>query len=430
MFGKIFKFGLIQIFSSKSVKIIGLFIVGVVVFGGVFYYGYQSGYLKGVENPKTLIIRGVVNIENNKEEKVDFNVFWEAWKVIQDKYIRVGEVKNQDLVYGAVFGLVDSLNDPNSVFMPPSDAKKFNEDISGEFSGIGAEIGIKNDQLTIIAPLKGTPADRAGLKPGDKILKVDDKITQGLRVDEAIKIIRGKRGTKVILTILRDGWNEPKEIPIIRDIIQIPTLDFEMLSLNKAEDKKDIAYFHLYNFYENAPMLFYQSVVKAAFQNPKGVILDLRNNPGGYLEAAVNLAGWFLESGKVVVSEEFRSGEKQEFKSRGNEFLSEIPIVVLINEGSASASEILAGALRDHRGVKLVGKKSFGKGTVQELQELKDGSVIKITVAHWLLPSGHIIEKNGLEPDYEIELTEKDIEEKKDPQLEKAIEILKREFSI
>ena len=421
MFGKIFKLGLIQVFSSKSVKITGSIILIVAMLGGIFYYGYQSGYQKGVENPKTLIIRGVANLENGKEEGIDFNVFWEAWKVIQDKYVKAGEIENQDLVYGAVSGLIDSLKDPNSVFMPPSDAKKFGEDISGEFSGIGAEIGIKNDQLIIIAPLKGTPADRAGLKPGDKILKVDDKLTQGLSVDEAIKIIRGKKGTEVILTISRDSWNETKEISIIRDIIQIPTLDFEM-------KEGDIAYFHLYNFYENAPMLFYQSVVKAAFQNPKGVILDLRNNPGGYLEVAVNLAGWFLKNGKVVVSEEFRSGEKQEFKARGNEFLSKIPIVVLINEGSASASEILAGALRDHRDIKLVGKKSFGKGTVQELQELKDGSVIKITVAHWLLPSGHIIEKNGLQPDYEIELTEEDAEKKKDPQLEKAMEILKSQI--
>ena len=421
MFGKIFKLGLIQVFSSKSVKITGSIILIAAMLGGIFYYGYQSGYQKGVENPKTLIIRGVANLENGKEEGIDFNVFWEAWKVIQDKYVKAGEIENQDLVYGAVSGLIDSLKDPNSVFMPPSDAKKFGEDISGEFSGIGAEIGIKNDQLIIIAPLKGTPADRAGLKPGDKILKVDDKLTQGLSVDEAIKIIRGKKGTEVILTISRESWNEAKEISIIRDIIQIPTLDFEM-------KEGDIAYFHLYNFYENAPMLFYQSVVKAAFQNPKGVILDLRNNPGGYLEVAVNLAGWFLKNGKVVVSEEFRSGEKQEFKARGNEFLSKIPIVVLINEGSASASEILAGALRDHRDIKLVGKKSFGKGTVQELQELKDGSVIKITVAHWLLPSGHIIEKNGLQPDYEIELTEEDAEKKKDPQLEKAMEILKSQI--
>lgn len=421
MFWKIIQIGLIRVFSSRYLKIGFLIILAAVFLGGVFYYGYQSGYLKGVENPKTLIIRGVANLENGKEEGIDFNVFWEAWRVIQDKYVKAGEIKNQDLVYGAISGLIDSLEDPNSVFMPPSDAKKFSEDISGEFSGIGAEIGIKNDQLIIIAPLKDTPADKAGLKPGDKILKVDDKLTQGLSVDEAIKIIRGKKGTKVILTILRDSWDESKEIPIVRDIIQIPTLDFEMKEGN-------IAYFHLYNFYENAPMLFYQSVVKAAFQNPKGVILDLRNNPGGYLEVSVNLAGWFLESGKVVVSEEFRSGEKQEFKARGNEFLSEMPIVILINEGSASASEILAGALRDHRNVKLVGKKSFGKGTVQELQELKDGSVIKITVAHWLLPSGHIIEKNGLEPDYEIELTEEDAEKKRDPQLEKAMEILKTEI--
>src|SRR3990167_1382294 len=211
MLGKIFKFGLIQVFSSKSVKITGSIILIVAMLGGIFYYGYQSGYQKGVENPKTLIIRGVANLENGKEEGIDFNVFWEAWKVIQDKYVKAGEIENQDLVYCAVSGLIDSLKDPNSVFMPPSDAKKFGEDISGEFSGIGAEIGIKNDQLIIIAPLKGTPADLAGLKPGDKILKIYNKLTQGLSVDEAIKIIRGKKGTEVILTISRDSWNETKE---------------------------------------------------------------------------------------------------------------------------------------------------------------------------------------------------------------------------
>ena len=421
MFGKILKLGLGQIFSSRITKT-GVFVVlAIAVLSGAFYYGYQSGYQKGVENPKTVIVRGVTDLEKGKEEGIDFSVFWEAWQMIKDKYVKADELDSQNLVYGAVRGLVGSLEDQNSVFMAPSDAKKFNEDIAGEFSGIGAERGIRNDQLVIIAPLKGTPAEKAGLKPMDKILKIGDKSTDGLIVDEAVKLIRGLKATTVILTVLRQNWDKPKEIPIIRDTIQIPTLDWEIKDGN-------IAYFHLYNFYEQAPLLFYQAVVKTSLSAPRGIILDLRNNPGGYLEASVNLAGWFLEKGKIVVSEKFRSGEKEEFKSYGSGFLKNLPIVVLVNEGSASASEILAGALRDNRGVKLIGKKSFGKGTVQELQMLKDGSMVKITVAYWLLPKGHQIEKNGLIPDYEVDLTEEDIKANKDPQLEKAMEILKNEI--
>jgi carboxyl-terminal processing protease len=184
----------------------------------------------------------------------------------------------------------------------------------------------------------------------------------------------------------------------------------------------------LYNFYENAPFLFYQSAIKAALSSPKGIVLDLRNNPGGYLEASVNIAGWFLKRESLVVSEEFASGRKQEFKSSGSGFFKNIPLVVLINEGSASASEILAGALKDNRGVKLVGEKSFGKGTVQELETLRDGSQIKITTAHWLTPKGQIIEKNGIVPDFVVEISEEDLNSGKDPQLEKALEILKNEI--
>ena len=399
----------------------------VIIVGVIAAEAFYLGYNKGVENPKTVLIRGVSNLEEGKPDAVDFNTFWQSWKILKDKYVNTGKIDNQTLVYGAISGLFDSLKDPNTVFMPPSDAKKFNEEISGEFSGVGMEIGIRNDQLVIIAPLKDTPAERAGLKAGDKILKIDDKMSVEMAVDEAVKLIRGPRGTTVILTIQRNGWDKSKEFSVIRDIIQIPTIDFEMLALSEAEEK-NIAYFHLYNFYENAPFLFYQSAVKTAMQNPKGIILDLRNNPGGYLEASVNLAGWFLEPGELVVTEEFGSGKKEEFRANNSGFFKDLPVVILINEGSASASEILAGALRDNRGIKLVGKKSFGKGTVQELERLRDGSSIKITVAHWLMPNGGLIEKNGITPDYEINITEEDVKANRDPQLEKAMEILKSQL--
>ncbi|MBI4993910.1 S41 family peptidase [Candidatus Wolfebacteria bacterium] len=392
-----------------------IFIVAVI--GGSYYFGYQAG----VKNPQTLLIKGVNNIENDKPNDVNFNIFWQAWQTIKDKYVDSGKIDNQTLVYGAVSGMVNSLGDPHTIFMPPSDTKKFNEEISGEFSGIGAEIGIRSNQLVVISPLKESPAEQAGLKAGDKILKIDDKMTDGLSVDEAVKIIRGPKGVKVILTITRNGWEKAQEISIIRDTIKIPTVDFEM-------KEGDMAYFHLYNFYENAPFLFYQNIVKAALQNPKGIILDLRNNPGGYLEGAVNIASWFFEPGQIVVSEEFISGKKDEFRSYGSGALKDLPIVVLVNEGSASASEILAGALQDNRNVKIIGKKSFGKGTVQQLETLSDGSTIKITIAHWLTPNGHMIDKNGIAPDYEVNLSEDDTKNKKDPQLDKAIEILKSQI--
>lgn len=407
---------------AKRFLLIGISaITAIAVIGGIFYFGYYFGFKSGTEKPQTVIIRGISNLEEGQPKDVDFSLFWDSWKILKDKFVDAGKVNNQALVYGAISGMLNSLKDPHTVFMPPIDAKKFNEDISGEFSGIGAEIGIRNDQLVVISPLKETPAEKAGLKAGDKILKIDDKDTYGLAVDEAVKLIRGPKQTKVVLTISRDGWEKAQEIIIIRDTIQVPTLDFEM-------KENGIAYFHLYNFYENAPLLFYKSVVKAAVNNPKGIILDLRNNPGGYLEIAVNLAGWFLNSGNLVVSEEYRSGNKDEFKANGNGFFKDMPMVVLINEGSASASEILAGALRDNRNIKLIGKKSFGKGTVQELQQLKDGSSIKITIAHWLTPNGQLIDKNGIKPDYEVSISEEDAKNSKDPQLEKAIEILKSQI--
>lgn len=409
-------------FFGNRYFIIGILIVSVTALvGGSFYFGYQQG----IKKPQTVIIRGVANLEEGNLEAVDFSLFWDVWRTLKEKYVEADKIDNQDLVYGAISGLFGALKDPNSVFFPPIDAKKFNEDISGEFSGIGAEIGIRNEQLVIIAPLKNTPAERAGLKAVDKILKINDTITAGLSVDEAVKLIRGEKGTTVILNILRNGWEKSKDISIVRDTIQIPTIDWEMLSSSEAEEK-NIAYIHLYNFYEKAPFLFYQAVTEMIFKNPKGIVLDLRNNPGGYLEASVNLAGWFLKPGETVVKEEFRSDEPQIFKAHGNGFFKETPIVILINEGSASASEILAGALRDNRGIKLVGKKSFGKGTVQELEMLKNGSMAKITVAHWIMPGGQLIEKNGLNPDYEVDLTEEDIKAGRDPQLEKAMEILNR----
>ncbi len=407
-----------KLIKSMELKKLVPLVVGIAaIAGGLFY----SGYYIGSRQPVNILIQGVADINNPKEVTADFSVFWQAWDKIKKEHIEGDKAKDQDLVYGSISGLVGALKDPNTIFLPPSDFKKFEEDVRGSFGGIGAEIGIRNDQLVIIAPLKDSPAERVGLRAADKILKVGDTFTDGLNVNEAVKLIRGDIGTIVKLLILRNGWDKPQDFSIIREQIRVPTAELKM-------PDPSIAQLRLYYFNENAPRAFYNALVEASEKEVKGLILDLRNNPGGFLEIAVDLAGWFLERDTVVATERFRSGQEVVFRTRGNAALKDFPLVILVNQGSASASEILAGALRDHRGVKLVGEKTFGKGSVQELQQLKDNSSLKITVAYWVLPKGQVIEKTGLTPDFEIKLTDKDIEKNKDPQLDKAIEILKKEI--
>lgn len=392
--------------------------VTILAFGAVTFIGYEIG----INYPKTLIIKGVTGIDAGDGTTIDFSTFWEGWKLIKDEYLRATTTKDQTMMYGAIDGLVKSLGDPNTNFFPPADSKKFEQDVSGNFGGIGAEIGIKNDQLIVIAPLKDSPAEKAGLRAQDKILKIGDKITNDMRVDDAVKLIRGEIGTKVVLTILRNGWTKPKEIPIVRQTIQIPTLDYKMIENN-------IGYIRIRSFNENAPRLFFEASRDLLGKGITGMIIDLRNDPGGFLEVAVNIAGWFFEKGTPVAIEEFRSAPKDTFRSSGNGAYRPVPIVVLVNGGSASASEILAGALQDNLGSKLVGEKTFGKGTVQELKPLHDGSSIKLTIAHWLTPKGNLIDKNGIKPDYEVKLTDKDIEAGKDPQLDKAVQVVKEQIS-
>lgn len=403
-------------FIAKNLQSILTIIFIIVISGGSFYFGYR----KGAQVSQTISIQGVTNLTNGKPQEIDFSIFWETWNQLKAKYVDQN-IDNQKLIYGAINGLVNSLGDPHTNFFPPADAQQFQEDVNGSFGGIGAEIDVRNNQLQIVAPIKGTPTERAGLRAGDKILKIDETLTDGLTTDQAVKIIRGEPGTKVTLTIMRDGWSTPKEITLVRDIIEVPTLEWKMLDNN-------IAYIHLYNFYQNAPSNFYQAAVEIYAKNPKAIIFDLRNNPGGYLEASIDISGWFLKPGDLIVSEQFRSGAKQEFRSSGNGVFKNLPIVLLVNGGSASASEILAGALKDNRKIPLVGEQTFGKGTVQEVVPLTGGSSLKVTIAHWLLPSGHVIEKNGLTPDYIVTLTEDDIKNNLDPQLDKAIEIANSEI--
>lgn len=353
-------------------------------------------------------------------EDVDFSLFWETWKTIEEKYVDREKLNVQEMIYGAISGMIESLEDPYTVFFKPEEAKKFLEDVKGFFEGVGMEIAVKGGQLQVVAPLEGTPAQKAGLRPGDKILKVDGKSTTDVTIDTAIDWIRGPKGTEVTLTIYREEWGQERDIKITRGVIDIPSLKLEML----AED--NIAYLRLYHFSEKASYDFREAAIEILASPAQKIILDLRNNPGGYLDVAQDIAGWFLEKGQVVAIEDFGEGrEQQEILAEGNAKLLNYPVVILINEGSASGSEILAGALRDNREVKLIGETSFGKGSVQELTDLRGGFSLKITIAEWLTPKRESITDKGLEPDIKVDLTEEDYEEGRDPQLDKAIEVIK-----
>ncbi|MBL7142574.1 MAG: S41 family peptidase [Candidatus Pacebacteria bacterium] len=352
-------------------------------------------------------------------EDLDFSLFWETWQTIQEKYVGQAEINVQELIYGAISGMVDSLNDPYTVFLKPDDTKRFVEDVKGSFEGVGMEIDIRDGQLQVVAPLEGTPAQKAGLRAGDKIMGVDGESTLDITVDEAVSLIRGPKGTEVVLTIFREEWGETKDIKIIRGVIDIPSLKLEIRDDN-------IAYLKLYQFSEVASFDFREAAAKILNSDADRIILDLRNNPGGYLDVAQDIAGWFLEKGQVVVIEDFGKEKEQDlYLAQGNSKLLSYPVVILINKGSASGSEILAGALRDNRGIKLIGETSFGKGSVQELAELREGSSLKVTIAKWLTPKGDFITDKGLEPDIMVEMTEEDYSEGKDPQLDKTVEIIK-----
>lgn len=393
--------------------------------------GLMGGFwLRDLNTANSLgIVKNLINPDLGKPENIDFSLFWRVYNDLSDKYVDKGKIDPQKILYGAINGLVNSVGDPYTVFFEPVTSKKFQEEISGSFGGVGIEIGKRSNILTVIAPIKDTPAFKAGIKAGDKILKIDGKPTADLAIEEAVNMIRGKRGTKVILTIQTEA-NPTRDVELIRDAIKIPTIDWKLIE----QGNKKIAYMQIYSFNQTVDSEFKKTSEEILKSNANGLIIDLRNNPGGLLDSAINLAGWFLDKNQVVVSEVFRDGTKNEFRSDGNTLLKKYPTVILMNGGSASASEILAGALHDNRNIKIVGEKSFGKGSVQELQNYADGSSLKVTIAKWFTPNGISISDKGIEADIEIKFKEEDLKEEgkieigtpgKDAQLDKAIEIVR-----
>jgi len=392
----------------------------------IVFVSLIAGFSIGLEyqvtnNSSVLDVKELINKEAGKPKNVDFSLFWDVWNLLQTRYVDKDKLDDQKMVFGAIEGMVNSIGDPFTMFLSKKENKRLREDISGEFYGVGIEIGIRKGILTVISPLEGTPAYKAGLLAGDKIVKIDGESTTDITLDEAVSKIRGKRGTRVVLTILRkkNGEEEIKDFEITRDRIKIPTVKWEKI-------EPDIGYIQLFSFNQVAKLQFDKAIRSLKEQGAGDkLILDLRNNPGGLLDLAVDISSYFLDPGDIVVIEAFGDGRREELKAKNNGVLKNTKVVVLINKGSASASEIVAGALHDNRGIILVGEKTFGKGSVQQVEELRYGTSLKITIAKWLTPNGRSISDEGIEPNIVVKRTEEDIENDEDPQLDKAIEIIK-----
>lgn len=398
-----------------------LYILILLIAGSAFASGWflgSKGYAVEVKDNRPEVILSHKEPPDPGTIKIDFSAFWKAWDLLNEKYVDQ-PLDQQKLLYGALQGLAAAIGDPYTTYLPPKENKEVDDNLNGRFEGIGAELGMREGQLTIIAPLEGSPAESVGIKPADKILKVDGEETLEMTLAEAVQKIRGPAGTEVVLN-LRRGDADPFDVPIKRQQITIKSISWQ--------DKGDgVIYIRASRFGESTGTDWDKVINEILASNtppPTSVILDVRSNPGGYLQASVHLASEFVNSG-IIVAEQFGDGTRHELKPNHRGRLLNIPVVVLINEGSASASEILAGALRDLKGAKLIGQQSFGKGTVQDAVEFGDTSSLHVTIARWLTPNGENIDGVGLPVDFEVKLDEDKFKEGIDTQLEKAIEIAK-----
>lgn len=395
---------------NKLYKVIGLVIFAIIFYFLGYFIGHRNLVFEKNYKPK------IINTELYKPRTLDFSLFWDAWNTVTAKY--VGTPDYQKMLYGAISGMVNGLGDPYSSFMEPSQTKSFMDELSGSISGIGAEIEKKDGKIMIVAPLDESPAQKAGLQPQDQILKINGESTDNMDLNQAINKIRGEAGTKVTLTIFREGWDVAQDFTITREKITVKSVKWQMKDGN-------IFYIEINQFGDDTSDLMKAAAKEIQDKKPKAVVLDLRSNPGGYLDSAVDVASLWMDSGSIVVQEKDKNGKVDELKTTLEPVLKDYKTVVLINKGSASASEIVAGALQDAGKAMIVGETSFGKGSVQELEPLKDKSTLRITIAKWLTPKGRIIDLVGISPDVKIDLTEEDYKTNRDPQLDKALELLK-----
>ncbi len=405
--------------TLRQVRKFILTIALVLLIGGIGWWLRGRWDIRQIQSGQAKIVNFT-----NEEKEIDFSLFWQVWRKLEEKYLERASLDKREMFYGAVQGLTASLGDPYTVFLPPQENKETKENLNGSFEGVGIQLGFNEDeQLVVIAPLEGMPAKAMGVRAGDLILHIKD---EGKNLDEdltnvslpeAVEKIRGPKGTKVSLTLLHKGESEPYTIEIVRDTIVVPSVEIDFVA------DGTVAHLKLLRFGDLTAEQWEEAVneITKKGNNLKGVVLDVRGNPGGYLKGSINFASEFLAKGVVVKQENYK-GEVESYSVNRKGRLLNIPLVVLIDKGSASASEILAGALRDHKRTKLVGMPSFGKGTIQEAEDLGEGAGLHITTAKWLTPNGEWVNKEGLKPDFEVQNDPQKPDE--DKQLEKAIELL------
>ncbi|MFA6603977.1 MAG: S41 family peptidase [Patescibacteria group bacterium] len=369
--------------------------------------------------PEPASLNGMCSESPDKVAGVDFETYRQVWMMIRSQYFDSSSVSDSKLFYGSLAGMVAALDDPHSRFFDPTEAKQFEEAKSGKFCGIGAVLEDKQETLTIIRIMPGSPAERAGLKAGDQILTIDGQPTKDKKIDECVTKIRGAKKTKVKLLVNRPGLPQPQEFMITRDEVTIESVKWKMIE----RGGKHLAVIQIAEFQRNTDEQFDEAVAAIIKAKADGLVLDLRDNPGGYLHIAIDIAGEWIGSG-VVVQQKYRDGTIEKSGVQHKARLAAMPTIVLLNKNSASASEVLTGALKDNDKIRIVGEKSYGKGCVQTGYDLPDGSYVKLTISLWLTPSGNMIHKVGIEPDVAVPLTEDDAKNERDPQLDKALELL------
>lgn len=408
--------------KGRNSKMLGI-TLAILLSAAAFVSGLEIG--KGSANA-TSLEAGLFNFlspASKPDENADLREFWRVWNIMEEKFVSSDESPDETLrIQGAIAGLVSSYGDPYTVYMPPEDATQFAEDIGGQFSGVGMEVGLRNGLVTVIAPLPESPALNAGIQSGDVITKIDGESTEKMTVDQAVRLIRGEKGTEVALTLYRENETEFIEVTIVRDTITIPTMETLV--------EGDTFIIRLFSFNALAESKMQEALAEFKRDGHKKLVLDLRGNPGGYLEGAVSIAGYFMPQGKVVVRESFGDNKEEQVYRTSSKQLVDVGVddfVVLIDGGSASASEILAGALSEHGVATTIGDTTFGKGSVQELVSLPDKSAVKVTIARWLTPEGMSFSEGGLEPDVKIERTPQHVMAGEDPQKEAALKWLKGE---
>ncbi len=410
---------------DKSIKLVIGSIVGLILFAATFSTGILVGHFVPVSAQLPLLndlvpaqptVAPEQEAASPSEVQTLFAPFWEAWNIVHSEYVDQ-PLDDVALMRGAIRGMMEAVGDKQTFYMDPVVYETETSALEGEYEGIGAFVDTTGDYLTIISPIEGSPAEAAGLKPGDQIIAIDGEDMTGISPEEARQKVIGPAGTEVKLTVARENEEEPLEFIITRAKITIASVTGEML-------ENDIAYLDINQFGDKTTNELNAVLEELLAQNPRGIILDLRNNPGGYLHTSVEVASEFIDDG-VILYEQFGDGQRQEYAALGNGRVTNLPVVVLVNEGSASASEILAGALQDYERAQLVGVITYGKGSVQQWIPLSgDNGAARVTIARWLTPDERLIDGIGLTPDFIIELTEEDIDAERDPQLDKAIEVL------